>query len=84
MTMHQMLRIDEHISFLTVSAERGEKCWHLKISTVQSPSSFLVSPAIITLLIKKPYYIHLTMNLRGKFQPSQIRSPLSVSIPIRP
>ena len=51
------------------------------MSTVQSPSTFLNSPChhysrpiIDTLLINKPYHIHLAMDLRAESKQNQIRS----------
>ena len=57
------------------------KWCNIRISTVQSPSTLLNSschyylcPIIDTLLIKKPYHIHLAMNLRAESKQNQIRS----------
>ena len=77
MTMHQILKSNECISFLTVSVERGE-IFHtrksangaiLKISMVQSPSTFLISPAIITLPNHRYFTHQKTLLTRGSIGP---------------
>ena len=53
MSMHQILKIDECISFLTIRVERGEEYYYYH---------YYLCPIIDSFIIKKPYHVHLEMN----------------------